>query len=92
MEKVKSNYIKWLTIVLMLFILVGCTNIEDSISEEEAKQLVLNQHIGTPSIVSIEIKDNAYYVQWVNTENKESGTDKVTKDGKVKIMFEARAH
>ena len=79
----------------MLFILVGCTNIEDSISEEEAKQLVLNQHmehIGTPSIVSIEIKDNAYFVQWVNTENKESGTDKVTKDGKVKIMFEARAH
>ena len=37
-----------------------------------------------PSIVSIEVKNNAYYVKWENKGNKESGTDKVTKDGKVK--------
>lgn len=73
----------------MLFILVGCTNIEDSITQGEAKQLVQKQHrnhIGTLSILSIEIKDNTYYVQWENKANKESGTDKVTKDGEVEMV------
>lgn len=36
----KKLNIKWLITAPMLFILVGCTNIEDSISQEEAKQLV----------------------------------------------------
>jgi hypothetical protein len=82
----KVNYIKLLITALMLVILVGCTNIEDSISEEESKQLVLKQHrkhIGTPSIVSIEVKNNAYYVR---CENGESGKDKVAKDGEVEMV------
>ena len=75
--------------VIIGFALVGCSNIEDSISEESAKQLVIQEHTnnnGTPSIVSIEVENNAYYVKWENKGNKESGTDKVTKDGKVKMI------
>lgn len=74
---------------ILLLSMVGCSNIEDSISKNEAKQLVLKQHktnIGTPTIVSIEVKNNAYYVKWENKENKESGTDKVTKDGEVEMV------
>ena len=77
---------------ISLLSVVGCSNIEDSISQNEAKRLVLKQHIksiGGPSIVSIEVKNNAYYIKWENKENKESGTDKVTKDGEV-IMVEAQ--
>lgn len=85
----KKSNIKWLITAQMLFILVGCTNIEDSISQEEVKQLVQKQHrnhIGTPTILSIEIKNNTYYVRWENKANKESGTDKVTKDGEVEMV------
>ena len=82
---------KLLYILFSIFLLsvVGCSNIEDSISEEGAKQLVIQEHTnnnGTPAIVSIEVKNNAYYVKWENEENKESGTDKVTKDGEVKMV------
>jgi hypothetical protein len=75
--------------LLLGCLLIGCSNIEDSITKEEAKQLVLKEHvvhIGTPTILSIEVKHNAYYVKWENKSNKESGTDKVTKDGKVKMI------
>lgn len=85
----KLKYIKFLVTGLILLILVGCSNIEESISENQAKQLVLKQHktnIGKPSIISIEAKNNAYYVKWENKENKESGTDKVSKDGEVKMV------
>jgi hypothetical protein len=84
--------LKKLLYILFFFSLLsvgGCSNIEDSISQNEAKQLVLEQHknnIGGPSIVSIEVKNNAYYIKWENKENKESGTDKVTKDGEVKMI------
>jgi uncharacterized protein YcfL len=85
----KSNLAKYTLIALMVFLLVGCANIEDSISKEDAKQLVIEYHTnnnGSPSILSIELKRNAYYVEWENKENKESGIDKVTKDGEVKII------
>ncbi len=82
--------------LLMLFLtslipllLFGCSNIKDSLSEEKAKQLVIEKHTntnGTPSILSIEVKNNAYYVKWENKGNKEAGTDKVTKDGEVKMV------
>jgi hypothetical protein len=41
---------------------------------------------GTPQIVSIHVKWNAYIVEWENKENQEWGTDKVTKDGEVKMI------
>lgn len=79
----------YLLVAVMAVLFSGCSNIEDSFSEEEAKQMVLKQHrtsIGTPIIVSIDIKYNAYYVRWENKENKESRIDKVTKDGKVEMV------
>ncbi|WP_374966495.1 hypothetical protein [Lysinibacillus sp. RS5] len=36
--------------------------------------------------VSVEVKNNAYYVQWENKTNNESGTDKVTKEGEVEMV------
>ena len=79
----------YIFLFISLLFVVGCSNIEDSISQNEAKQLVLKQHNknnGEPSVVSIEVKNNAYYIKWENKENKESGTDKVTKDGEVKMV------
>lgn len=85
----KSIFTKYTLIALMVFLLVGCANIEDSISKEDAKQLVIEYHTnnnGSPSILSIELKENAYYVEWEKKENKESGIDKVTKYGEVRTI------
>jgi uncharacterized protein YcfL len=85
----KTNFVKVIPILLVLFLAVGCSSISDSISEEEAKQLVIEEHTnsnGTPQIVSIHVKWNAYIVEWENKENQEWGTDKVTKDGEVKMI------
>ena len=85
----KSIYIKFLVATLILLVLVGCSNIEESISKEEAQKLVIEKHTnsnGTPVIQTTEIKNNAYYIQWENTSNKESGIDKVTKDGEIEMI------
>lgn len=85
----KLNLKKIILFFLVLFIFVGCTNISESVSEKEAKQLVIENHtkdIGTPEIISIEIKSNNYIVEWENKGNKEWGIDKVTKDGEVKMV------
>ncbi|MBF4691645.1 hypothetical protein [Fusibacter ferrireducens] len=85
----KMNFVKLVPILLVLILVGGCSSISDSISEQEAKQLVISKHTndnGTPQIVSIDIKWNAYVVEWKNEENKEGGTDKVTKEGEVKMI------
>lgn len=87
----KSKAIKVIFFLLMMVLLVGCTNIEDVISEEEAKQLVIEKRTtentyGTVEIISIEIKRNSYYVEWENKENTEWGIDRVTKDGEIKMI------
>lgn len=85
----KSYFKKSVFIMMTLFLLVGCTNISEVISEEEAKQLVIEKHmtnIGSPQIISIENNRNTYIVEWENKENKEWGIDKVTKDGEVKMV------
>ena len=51
--------------------------------------MVIEKHTnsnGTPVIQTTEIKNNAYYIQWENTSNKESGIDKVTKDGEIEMI------
>jgi hypothetical protein len=88
-KKLKAKLINYVLTSLMILLLIGCSNIEDSISEEDAKQLVIEEHSnnnGMPSIVSVELKSNAYYVKWENEENKESGTDKVTKNGEIEMI------
>ena len=85
----KSKKVKYITTALILFSLVGCSKIGDSLSKDEAKKLVIKEHtkqVGTPTIVSIKVKDNAYYVKWENIANKESGTDKVTDDAEIKMV------
>lgn len=77
------------TIILGLFLTAGCSSIGDSISEEEARRLVIEEHTngnGTPKVVSIDIKWNTYVVEWENEENNEWGRDKVTRDGEVKMI------
>lgn len=74
---------------LMLLLLIGCSKIEDSISKEEAKKLVIEKHTnnnGTPTILSIKIKNNAYYIEWENKGNKASGIDKVTEEGEIEMV------
>jgi len=87
----RSNTKVLIFFLMIMVLLVGCTDIEDVISKEEAKQLVIerrtteNTH-GTVEIISVEIKSNSYYVEWENNENTEWGIDRVTKDGEVKMM------
>ena len=69
--------------------LAGCTQIEDEISTEEAQELVIEEYsgnIGDVEIVTIEIKNNKYIVEWENKENLEKGIDEVDKKGNVKMI------
>lgn len=70
----RSKFLSILFLTLLIpLALVACSNIKDSLSEEKAKQLVIEKHMnnnGTPSILSIEAKNNAYYVRWKNKDNK----------------------
>ena len=69
--------------------LAGCTQIEEEISKEEAQELVIEEHsgnIGDVEIVTIEIKNNKYIVEWENKENLEKGIDEVDKKGNVKMI------
>jgi len=52
----KSNFKKSVLFLLILLVFVGCTSISESVSEEEARQLVIENHTndnGTPQIISI---------------------------------------
>ncbi|HKL43443.1 MAG TPA: hypothetical protein VJ962_12755 [Clostridia bacterium] len=87
----KSNTKVLMLFLLIVVLLMGCTDIEDVISKEEAKQLVIEKRTtentdGRVEIISIEIKSNSYYVEWENKENTEWGIDRVTKDGEVKMV------
>ena len=85
----KKVFIGSLLIMIIAFLVMGCSDISDYITEDQAKALVLEHHqrpIGTPEIISVEIKRNAYYVEWENKENKEWGIDKVTKDGDIEMV------
>jgi hypothetical protein len=85
----KSKFLLLLFLLSSMLLFLGCSNIKDSLSKEKANQLVVERHTnfnGKPSILSIEIKNNAYYVKWENRGNKESGTDKVTKDGEIEMV------
>jgi hypothetical protein len=87
-----QSKIEMIIILLMIIaLLTGCMPIEDVISEEEAKQLVIEKRTtensyGTVDIISVEIKRNSYYIEWENKKNTEWGIDRVTKDGKVHML------
>lgn len=88
-EHLKSQRVLILLISIILLILVGCASIEDKLPQKEAEQLVIDKHTnanGTPTILSVEVKGNNYYIKWEKKSNFESGTDKVDKNGKVTII------
>ncbi|WP_246943590.1 hypothetical protein [Bacillus pinisoli] len=79
-----------ITIVFFFSILlISCNNHSPELSEEEAKQLVLEHHsksIGTVEIVSIKAESDGYRVVWKNVENCERGTDIVNQKGEVEMV------
>lgn len=86
----KRKLLLFITITtISIMLLVGCTQIEDEISKEEAQKLVVEEHsgnIGNVEIMSIEIKNNKYIVEWENKKNLEKGIDEVDKKGNVKMI------
>lgn len=85
----KSQRVFILLVSIFLLILVGCSSIEDSLLQNEAEQLVIDKHTnsnGTPTILSVEMKGNTYYIKWEKKSNLEEGTDKVDKNGKVTMV------
>ena len=85
--KMKRTVLSLLIVVIGL--VAGCTPVSDALTEEEAKALVIEEHsgdTGSVEIMSVDIEDNAYIVEWKNEENLEGGTDKVTSDGTVEMI------
>lgn len=76
-------------IVIPLFslILSGETSIENHVSETEAKQIVAKEHANEGDafmITSVDLRDNAYYVNWKIKGERKNGWDQVTRNGIVK--------
>lgn len=84
--------LKKITIILVLLlslILSGCNSLESKITEEQAKQIVVERHasdIGEIKIISITKKFNKYVVEWENEENCEKGIHSVNKNGEIKLI------
>lgn len=75
--------------LLLVSILSGCNSINSKITEEQAKQIVLEHHtkeIGEVEIISATTKFNKYIIEWENKENCEKGTDSVNKNGEIKMI------
>lgn len=84
---VKIRFELYLIIVVLL--LAGCSSIQNAISEDEAKQLVLDNHNndnGKTEIISVELKNNKYYIEWEIKDNCERGKDSVNKIGEIEMI------
>jgi len=76
-------------IILPLFSLIipGASPVENHISIKEAKEMVTKAHEdedGVFVVTSVELKDNAYYVNWKIKDERKFGWDQVTQKGIVK--------
>lgn len=72
-----------LSCFMFTFLLVGCSSLS------EAEKLIVEEysnHLGTAKIISTEKKNNDYYIEWENLENKHKGTSKVSLDGRITII------
>ena len=70
---------------LVLFALTGCS----TMSEEKAEKLVVEEysnHLGKADIIFTVEKDNEYYIEWENKEDKYRGTSKVSPDGEITVI------
>ncbi|WP_397537917.1 hypothetical protein [Rummeliibacillus pycnus] len=73
----------------VLIFLGGCSNIDDTLPQKEVEQLVIDKHTngnGSPTILSVEVKGNTYYINWEKKVYLEEGTDKVDKNRNVEIV------
>lgn len=77
------------SVLILTLALTGCSNIEDKISEDEAKELVIEKrsgNVGRVEILSIEKKRDSYIIEWINEENMEKGIDEVDKNKEIKDL------
>lgn len=84
----KKIYFK-LYLLISVLLLAGCSSIQNVITEDEAKQLVLDHHYnenGKTEILSVELKNNKYYIEWEIKDNCERGKDSVNKKGEVEMI------
>ena len=78
-----------LYLIIAVLLLAGCSSIQKVITEDEAKQLVLDNHYnhnGKTEILSIELKNNKYYIEWEIKDNCERGKDSVNKKGEIEMI------
>ncbi|MFF2753134.1 hypothetical protein ACFVR1_05190 [Psychrobacillus sp. NPDC058041] len=81
-------------ILLMSFLLLGCkdntmVSIQSIILEDEAKKMVLDAHYvqnEKTEILSVELKNNRYYIEWQIEGDCQRGIDSVNSDGEIKII------
>lgn len=76
-------------LILAVFLLAGCSSIQNVISEDEAKQMVLDHHFNHNSkteIRSVELKNNKYFIAWEIKDNCELGNDSVNKKGEIEMI------
>ncbi len=72
-----------------LFLVTGCTKIEEVLSADEAQELVIEEYranMGKLDIVKVEKKGNNYIVHWENTDNLEKGMSRVNKKKEVNLI------
>lgn len=78
---------KFSLVVFALFfvLLVGCSRI----SENNAEQMIIEEysnHLGETTILSTVEKDNEYFIEWENKNDKSNGTNKVSTNGELTII------
>nr|WP_235753876.1 hypothetical protein [Psychrobacillus sp. INOP01] len=86
--------IRLVFILLMSTFLLGCTdstvtNIQSVILEDEAKQMVLDNHYvhnEETEILSVELKNNKYYIEWQIEGDCQRGIDSINSDRVIEII------
>lgn len=90
----KLFQIRFAFILLMSSFLLGCTdnavtNIQSVILEDEAKQMVLDNHYvhnEETEILSVELKNNKYYIEWQIEGDCQRGIDSVNSDSEIEMI------
>jgi len=71
----------------MSSVLLGCT--DNTLTEDEAKQMVLdNQYVHNEEteILSVELKNNEYYIEWLIDGDCQRGIDSVNSEGEIEMI------
>ena len=76
-------------LIIAVLLLAGCSSIQNVLTEDEAKQLVVDNHFnhnGKTEILSVELKNNKYYIEWEIKDNCERGIDTVNQNGEIEMI------